>query len=170
MKSTPGERITVPTQQDLTVGQLAQRAGVATSALRYYEERGLIASRRTGGNQRRYAQATLRRVAFIRAAQNVGLSLEEICEALTTLPEGRTPTKRDWHRLSRAWRPRLDQQIERLERLRDRLDGCIGCGCLSLKACALYNPEDELSTEGTGGVLLEPGHDDDVSARRRRRR
>ncbi|GAA1713751.1 redox-sensitive transcriptional activator SoxR [Brachybacterium phenoliresistens] len=158
------------TVHDLTIGQLAERAGVATSALRYYEERGLIGSHRTSGNQRRYEQATLRRVAFIRAAQNVGLSLEEIGEALASLPEGRTPTKRDWHRLSRAWRPRLDEQIDRLERLRDRLDGCIGCGCLSLKACALYNPEDELAAEGTGGVLLEPGHDPEPGDLRRGRR
>lgn len=154
------------TTQDLTVGQLAERSGVATSALRYYEERGLIDSHRTVGNQRRYEQATLRRVAFIRAAQNVGLSLGEIGAALASLPEGRTPTKRDWHRLSREWRPRLDQQVERLIRLRDKLDGCIGCGCLSLRACALSNPDDTLRTEGTGGVLLEPGHDRDVSARR----
>ncbi|MFC0674062.1 redox-sensitive transcriptional activator SoxR [Brachybacterium hainanense] len=153
----------------LTIGQIAERAGVATSALRYYEERGLIESRRTSGNQRRYAQATLRRVAFIRAAQNVGLSLEEIGEALASLPEGRTPTKRDWHRLSRAWRPRLDEQIERLQRLRDRLDGCIGCGCLSLRACALYNPEDALAGRGPGGVLLEPGQEPDAGAARRGR-
>nr|WP_241249084.1 redox-sensitive transcriptional activator SoxR [Agrococcus sp. KRD186] len=154
------------TAHDLTIGQLADRSGVATSALRYYEERKLIRSHRTTGNQRRYAQATLRRVAFIRAAQNVGLSLDEIGAALASLPEGRTPTKRDWHQLSREWRPRLDEQVERLVRLRDKLDGCIGCGCLSLKACALYNPDDELRAEGTGGVLLEPGHDRDVRARR----
>jgi MerR family transcriptional regulator, redox-sensitive transcriptional activator SoxR len=154
------------TSQGLTIGQLAERSGVATSALRYYEQRALIASHRTVGNQRRYAQATLRRVAFIRAAQNVGLSLNEIGAALASLPEGRTPTKRDWHRLSREWRPRLDQQVERLIRLRDKLDGCIGCGCLSLKACALYNPDDELRAEGTGGVLLEPGHDRAIGAQR----
>ncbi|HET8868789.1 MAG TPA: redox-sensitive transcriptional activator SoxR [Agrococcus sp.] len=157
------------TSDELTIGHLSERSGVATSALRYYEERGLIRSRRTVGNQRRYAQATLRRVAFIRAAQNVGLSLDEIGAALASLPDARTPTKRDWHRLSQAWRPRLDQQVDRLTRLRDRLDSCIGCGCLSLRACALYNPDDELSAAGTGGVLLEPGHDRDVSARRRAR-
>ncbi|WP_029150303.1 redox-sensitive transcriptional activator SoxR [Microbacterium indicum] len=144
---------------DLTIGQLAQRSGVNASALRFYEQRGLITSRRSAGNQRRYEQAMLRRVAFIRAAQAVGLRLEEIADALASLPEGRTPTKRDWHRLSREWRPRLDEQIERLTRLRDKLDGCIGCGCLSLKACALYNPDDALAAEGTGGVLLEPGSD-----------
>lgn len=144
---------------ELSIGHLAQRSGVATSALRFYEERGLISSVRTSGNQRRYEQATLRRVAFIRAAQAVGLSLEEIGEALASLPAGRTPTMRDWHRISRAWRPRLDEQIQRLERLRDRLDSCIGCGCLSLKACALYNPDDALAAAGTGGVLLEPEAD-----------
>lgn len=143
----------------LTIGQIARRSGVATSALRYYESRGLICSERNSGNQRRYQQATLRRVAFIRAAQAVGLSLEEIGEALATLPEGRTPTKRDWHRLSTSWKPRLNDQIERLVRLRDNLDSCIGCGCLSLKACALYNPDDTLAERGDGGVLLQPERD-----------
>lgn len=143
-------------QAHLTIGQLAERAGVATSALRYYEEQGLICSERTAGNQRRYRQATLRRVAFIRSAQRVGLTLEEIREALGTLPEGRTPTKKDWARLSRQWRPRLDAQIERLQRLRDRLDGCIGCGCLSLRTCALNNPGDEVAARGPGPVFLEP--------------
>ena len=141
----------------LTIGQLAERSGVATSALRYYEERGLIRSERTAGNQRRYPQAMLRRVAFVRSAQRVGLSLEEIEEALSTLPEGRTPTKADWARLSRSWRPRIEEQIERLERLRDKLDGCIGCGCLSLRRCALSNPRDEVSSRGPGAVFLEPG-------------
>lgn len=140
----------------LTIGQVAQRSGVAPSALRYYEERGLIRADRDRGNQRRFEQSVLRRVAFIRAAQAVGLTLEEIGEALSSLPDSRTPTKRDWHRLSRAWRPRLDRQIERLVRLRDNLDSCIGCGCLSLKSCALYNPDDALASRGTGGVLLEP--------------
>lgn len=129
---------------------------MATSALRYYEDLGLISSERTAGNQRRYLQPTLRRVAFIRAAQRVGLSLEEVAEALATLPEGRTPTKADWARLSRAWRPRIDAQIERLERLRDKLDGCIGCGCLSMRSCALYNPGDEMAERGTGAVRLDP--------------
>ena len=140
----------------LTIGQLSERSGVATSALRYYESQGLIASQRTTGNQRRYPQPTLRRVAFIRSAQRVGLSLDEIAEALATLPEGRTPTRADWARLSRGWRPRLDEQIERLERLRDRLDSCIGCGCLSLKTCALSNPGDEVAPRGPGAVFLEP--------------
>ena len=140
----------------LTIGHLAERAGVATSAIRFYESRGLIRSVRTTGNQRRYEQHTLRRVGFIRTAQRVGLSLEEIAGALATLPEHRTPTKSDWHRLSRSWRPRLDEQIRRIELLRDRLDGCIGCGCLSLRSCALLNPGDEAAEHGTGAVWLDP--------------
>lgn len=140
----------------LTIGHLAERAGVATSAIRFYESRGLIHSVRTTGNQRRYEQSTLRRVAFVRTAQRVGLSLDEIAEALATLPENRTPTKADWSRLSRAWRPRLDEQIERIERLRDKLDSCIGCGCLSLRTCALNNPDDEVAPRGPGAVFLEP--------------
>jgi MerR family redox-sensitive transcriptional activator SoxR len=141
----------------LTVGQLAERSGVAPSALRYYESQGLIHAERTAGNQRRYPRPTLRRVAFIRSAQRVGLSLEEIGEALATLPENRTPTKADWARLSRSWRPRIDAQIERLERLRDKLDGCIGCGCLSLRRCALSNPDDAEAPRGPGAVFLDPG-------------
>jgi MerR family redox-sensitive transcriptional activator SoxR len=138
----------------ITIGQLSQRSGVATSALRYYEDQGLIASERTTGNQRRYAQAMLRRVAFIRSAQRVGLSLDEIREALSTLPDNRTPTKADWTRLSRSWRPRLEEQIRRIERLRDNLDGCIGCGCLSLQKCSLMNPGDVLAGQGPGAVRL----------------
>jgi MerR family transcriptional regulator, redox-sensitive transcriptional activator SoxR len=141
----------------LTIGELSERSGVATSALRFYETQGLIHSERTAGNQRRYRRATLRRVAFIRSAQRVGLSLEEISDALGTLPEGRTPNKADWTRLSQGWRPRIDAQIERLERLRAKLDGCIGCGCLSLRTCALNNPDDEVAARGPGAVYLEPG-------------
>jgi MerR family redox-sensitive transcriptional activator SoxR len=141
----------------LTIGELSARSGIAPSALRFYEAQGLITSVRTSGNQRRYQRATLRRIGFIRSAQRVGLSLEEIAEALSTLPESRTPTKADWARLSRDWRPRLDAQIERLERLRAKLDGCIGCGCLSLKTCALNNPDDEAAERGPGAVFLEPG-------------
>jgi MerR family redox-sensitive transcriptional activator SoxR len=140
----------------LTIGEVAARSGVATSALRYYEAHGLISSVRSSGNQRRYVRPTLRRVAFIRSAQRVGLTLEEISQALATLPEGRTPTKSDWARLSRGWRPRIDAQIERLERLRDKLDGCIGCGCLSLRTCALQNPDDEVAVRAPGAVYLEP--------------
>ncbi len=141
----------------LTIGQLSARSGVATSALRYYEELGLIRSERSAGNQRRYETAELRRVAFIRAAQRVGLTLDEVAEAMATLPEGRTPTKDDWSRLSRSWRPRIDAQIERLQRLRTKLDSCIGCGCLSLRTCALNNRDDEVAARGPGAVFLEPG-------------
>jgi MerR family redox-sensitive transcriptional activator SoxR len=144
------------TRAHLSIGQLSTRSGVATSALRYYEDLGLIAAERSAGNQRRYAPATLRRVAFVRSAQRVGLTLDEVAVARATLPEGRTPTKADWARLSRTWRPRIDAQIERLERLRDKLDSCIGCGCLSLKTCALNNPDDEVAPRGPGAVFLEP--------------
>ena len=126
----------------LSVGELAARGGVAVSALHYYESRGLIHARRSAGNQRRYPRAALRRVAFIRAAQQLGVGLAEIGDALAALPEQRTPTKADWARLSARWREQLDARIAALQALRDRLDGCIGCGCLSLKACALYNPQD----------------------------
>jgi MerR family transcriptional regulator, redox-sensitive transcriptional activator SoxR len=140
---------------EVTIGELSERSGVATSAIRYYEDLGLVSSRRTPGNQRRYERAMLRRLAFIRTAQRVGLSLEEIEAALATLPRSRTPTKADWARLSRDWRPRLDRQIRQLERLRDTLDSCIGCGCLSLRRCALSNPADEVAPRGPGAVFLE---------------
>ncbi|MGA8988034.1 redox-sensitive transcriptional activator SoxR [Aeromicrobium sp.] len=142
--------------ESLTIGQLARRSGVATSAIRFYESKGLVDSERTSGNQRRYPKATLRRIAFIRTAQRVGLSLEEIGAALSTLPDKRAPTKADWHRLSTTWRPRLDEQIRRIELLRERLDGCIGCGCLSLRSCTLVNPGDQLAADGPGAVRLEP--------------
>jgi MerR family redox-sensitive transcriptional activator SoxR len=138
----------------LTIGELSARSGVAPSALRYYERLGLISSTRTGGNQRRYERSMLRRVAFIRVSAQVGVPLEEIGAALAELPAGRTPTRADWTRLSRAWRSRLDEQIALMERLRDRLDGCIGCGCLSLKTCGLYNHGDELAEQGPGPVRL----------------
>jgi MerR family transcriptional regulator, redox-sensitive transcriptional activator SoxR len=140
---------------ELTIGELSERSGIAASAIRYYEDLGLVFSRRTTGNQRRYPRATLRRLAFVRTAQRVGLTLDEIEAALATLPSSRTPTKADWTRLSRAWRPRLDAQIRQLERLRDTLDSCIGCGCLSLRRCALSNPGDEVAERGPGPVLLE---------------
>ena len=140
----------------LSIGQVAERTGVATSALRYWEELGLIASDRTAGNQRRYERATIRRVSFIRAAQRVGLSLDEIAAALARLPRSRTPTAADWARLSRSWRKRLDEQIRSIEALRDQLDSCIGCGCLSLRTCALSNPDDALGVRGPGPVLLDP--------------
>lgn len=136
--------------RELTVGQLAVRSGVAVSALHFYESEGLIKSRRTSGNQRRYPRATLRRVAFIRASQRVGISLKAIEGALAQLPDGRTPTRADWAHLSRSWRDDLDERIRRLENLRDELDGCIGCGCLSLESCRLSNPDDIGGSEGPG--------------------
>ncbi len=135
---------------ELTIGQLSERTGVAPSALRFYEAEGLISSSRSEGGQRRYKRETLRRVSFIRVAQQVGLRLDEIRAALASLPDNRTPTQKDWQRLSASWRPRLDAQIRMLERLRDRLDGCIGCGCLSLKTCQLANPHDEAGERGPG--------------------
>ncbi|MCH7906415.1 MAG: redox-sensitive transcriptional activator SoxR [Chloroflexi bacterium] len=138
----------------LTVGQLATRSGVQTSALRFYESQGLISSRRTEGNQRRYARETLRRVAFIRAARVIGLSLREIVSALGELPEERTPDRDDWAQLSSAWRSVLDDRISELERLRDNLNGCIGCGCLSLESCALFNTDDVLAARGPGARRL----------------
>ena len=140
----------------LTVGELAERGGVAVSALHYYEQRGLIESHRSAGNQRRYKKATLRRVAFIRAAQQLGIGLAEIGEALARLPQQRTPTKADWASLSAGWRRQLDARIAALLALRDRLDGCIGCGCLSLRACALYNPKDACADLGSGAQRLLP--------------
>jgi MerR family redox-sensitive transcriptional activator SoxR len=141
-------------QESLTIGDLARRAGVATSALRFYEARGLIESERTEGNQRRYSRPTLRRVALIRAAQAVGLSLREISETLESLPHQRTANKGDWQRLSRSWRERLDHQIAELEALRDDLTDCIGCGCLSLRSCAILNPSDTISKRGAGARYL----------------
>jgi MerR family redox-sensitive transcriptional activator SoxR len=140
--------------RELSPGQLADRAGVAVSALHFYEAEGLIHSRRTAGNQRRYPRDTLRRVAFIRASQRVGIPLRAIKEALATLPEGRTPTRADWARLSQSWREDLDERIRHLQDLRDQLDGCIGCGCLSIDRCRLYNPDDVRGTEGPGARKL----------------
>ena len=139
---------------DLSIGYVSERTGVSTSALRSYEQEGLIRSRRTDGGQRRYTRDVLRRVSFIRIAQQVGLGLNEIRESLAGLPNDRTPTKADWARLSSAWRPSLDQKIARLV-LWDNLDSCIGCGCLSLRACALYNPHDVAASLGDGARYLE---------------
>jgi MerR family transcriptional regulator, redox-sensitive transcriptional activator SoxR len=139
----------------LTIGAVSERTGVAASALRFYEAEGLIHSERSEGNQRRFSPDMIRRISFIQVAQQVGLSLGEIREALESLPENRTPTEKDWARLATSWRPRLDYQIGMLERLRDRLDGCIGCGCLSLDICPLRNPDDRLAQEGPGARLLE---------------
>ena len=138
----------------LTIGELARRSGVATSALRFYEAEGLLAGSRSAGGHRQYPRHALRRVAFIRAAQTVGLSLPQIKAALASLPDSRTPTKADWARLSAGWAPLLDARIAALQQLRERLTGCIGCGCLSLKACALYNPQDEAGASGAGARLL----------------
>jgi len=135
---------------ELTIGAVSERSGVSASALRFYESEGLVHATRTDGGQRRYARDALRRVSFIRVAQQVGLSLDEIREALASLPQNRTPTARDWQRLSNSWRPRIDHQIAMLERLRDRLAGCIGCGCLSLKFCRLLNPDDQAAQRGPG--------------------
>jgi MerR family redox-sensitive transcriptional activator SoxR len=143
-----------PEPAGLTIGELSARTGVAPSALRFYEAEGLIAATRTSGGQRRYARDTLRRVSFMRIAQQVGLSLEEIRGALRSLPDGRTPTRADWERLSASWRPMLDARIALLERLRDNLSGCIGCGCLSLQVCPLYNPGDALAEKGPGAHIL----------------
>jgi MerR family redox-sensitive transcriptional activator SoxR len=148
----------MPAQRDelLTVGAVSRRSGVAPSALRYYESRGLLGATRTAGGHRVFHRSVLRRLAFVRAAQNVGLTLEEITAALAALPAGRTPTKADWARLSRAWRERLDEQIAALEKLRDGLTSCIGCGCLSLRRCALSNPGDEVAAAGPGARYLSP--------------
>nr|WP_234442489.1 redox-sensitive transcriptional activator SoxR [Streptomyces caniscabiei] len=153
---------------ELTVGQLSARSGAAVSALHFYESKGLISSRRTAGNQRRYSRDALRRVAFVRAAQRVGIPLATIREALAQLPEERTPTREDWAHLSEAWRSELDERIKQLNRLRDHLTDCIGCGCLSMDACVLSNPDDVFGERQSGSRLLverrraerrEPGAD-----------
>jgi MerR family redox-sensitive transcriptional activator SoxR len=145
--------------EQLTIGQVAERSGVPHTALRFYEESGLITAERSAGNQRRYPRAVLRRLAFIRTAQRVGLSLEQIREALAGLPGGRPPTKSDWARLSRAWRTELDARIDALQRLRDRLTSCVGCGCLSLRSCALHNPDDTMGGLGPGALKLKAANE-----------
>ena len=139
----------------LSVGEVAKRSGVAVSTLHFYETKGLIRSLRTEGNQRRYPRGVLRRVAVIKVAQRTGIPLASIQAALARLPDGRAPTAEDWAALSRAWRTELDERILRLTQLRDQLDDCIGCGCLSLKTCPLRNPQDALSAQGPGPRLLE---------------
>ncbi len=136
------------------IGEVAARSGVAPSALRFYERRGLIASTRTPGNQRRYERAVLRRIAFVQAGRAAGIPLERIGAALSTLPAGRTPSRRDWERLSKRWREDLETRIATLQALRDRLNTCIGCGCLSIDKCELLNPEDEAAEEGAGARYL----------------
>ena len=142
------------TTTSLTIGELSRRSGVAASALRFYEDEALLTTLRGPGGQRRYARDVLRRVAFIRAAQAVGLRLDEIRDSLASLPDSRTPNKADWAKLSKGWRPLLDARIEGLTRLRDQLDACIGCGCLSLTACKLYNPADAAGGRGSGARYL----------------
>ena len=142
----------------LSFGQLAKRSGVKVSTCHFYEQKGLIRSTRNTGNQRRYHPDVLRRISVIKAAQKLGVSLESIKAAFATLPEGRTPNKQDWQRLSKRWQQELDERINALQRLRDSLDSCIGCGCLSLKACPLYNPDDNLSQHGSGPVILDQKH------------
>ncbi|MFB9903230.1 redox-sensitive transcriptional activator SoxR [Allokutzneria oryzae] len=139
----------------LTIGDVAARSGVPHTSLRFYEEKGLISSERTAGNQRRYSRSVLRRLAFIRSAQRVGLSLEDVRDALATLPDNRTPTKADWTRLSRSWDKELEIRIDALQRLRQRLATCIGCGCLSMKLCGLYNEDDQQARHGPGAPRLK---------------
>jgi len=141
--------------RELTVGEVSQRSGVAVSALHFYEAKGLLASHRTGGNQRRYPRSVLRRVAVIRVAQRTGVPLATIRQALAALPEDRVPTAADWNRLSARWKAELNDRIARLTELRDKLGGCIGCGCMSLKVCPLRNPLDALGRDGTGPRLLD---------------
>jgi MerR family redox-sensitive transcriptional activator SoxR len=143
--------------REFTIGQLSERSGVSQSALRFYERKGLIAAERSTGNQRRYPAITLRRVALVQAGKSAGIPLERIKAALDTLPADRAPTKRDWERLSRHWREELDLRIKTLESIRGRLTGCIGCGCLSLKRCALLNPDDEAAQRGPGAHFLLSG-------------
>ncbi len=152
----------MPDDPLLTIGELARRSGLATSALRFYEQQGLISAERTAGGQRRYARSTLRRVALVRAAQRVGLPLSEVAEALSAMPHDRMPTKRDWQQLSARWQARLDNQIIAMQTLRDDLTGCIGCGCLSLKSCLLFNPTDVAATLGTGPRYLLGDRSSDV--------
>jgi len=140
---------------ELSVGQMAQRSGVAVSTLHFYETKGLIHSQRTAGNQRRYGRDMLRRIAIIRVAQRVGMPLATILQAFSTLPDGRTPTRKDWERLSAAWREELDERIQKLSQMRDTLDDCIGCGCLSIDRCRLANPGDVLAEDGQGAQRWE---------------
>jgi len=142
-------------KNELTVGEMAERSGVAVSALHFYERKGLIKSRRTAGNQRRYQRGLLRHVAIIRIAQRAGISLVEIRDTLSSLPEDRAPTAQEWRRLSAGWKDRLEQRIKALSQLRDDMQGCIGCGCLSMKVCPLRNPSDVLGKQGVGPVLLD---------------
>ncbi|MFD2167247.1 redox-sensitive transcriptional activator SoxR [Thalassotalea euphylliae] len=139
----------------LSVGQVAKRCGIKVSTLHYYEQIGLLRSWRNAGNQRRYKHEVLRRVSVIKAAQKMGIDLESIKKAFASLPDNRTPTKKDWQLLSKRWQQQLNERIQYLITLRESLDGCIGCGCLSLKSCPIYNPEDIMGQQGDGPILLE---------------
>ena len=139
----------------LAIGDLAARTGLAVSAIRFYEARGLVSALRNAGGQRRFMRSDIRRLSFIRIAQQLGFTIGEIGALLTALPQGRTPTQKDWTRISRVFRRRLDERIAAMTQMRDRLDGCIGCGCLSLRRCALYNPQDRLGRQGSGPQLLK---------------
>jgi MerR family redox-sensitive transcriptional activator SoxR len=141
--------------EELAIGDVAERSGVAASAIRFYEAKGLLASHRTSGNQRRYERAVLRRIALIQAGKAAGIPLEQIRGALDTLPAGRTPSRRDWERFSRRWRQDLDERISTLQSLRNRLTTCIGCGCLSIDKCDLLNPDDEAARKGPGAHYLQ---------------
>ncbi|MFO6464576.1 redox-sensitive transcriptional activator SoxR [Jannaschia sp. KMU-145] len=142
-------------KRELTIGEVSARSGLSVSALRYYEGKGLIAPPRTSGGQRRYPRAELRRLAFIRVAQRLGLSLRRIREALAEVPDGRAPTPADWSAIAAGMQDELTERIETMTRLRDNLDGCIGCGCLSMSACPLWNPDDAKGAEGPGARLVE---------------
>lgn len=140
----------------LSIGDLAERTGLAVSAIRFYEDKGLVRSTRNSGGHRRFERADIRRLSFVLICQQLGFTLREIREQIENLPEGRTPTKRDWSTLARRFRHTLDERIGALTRLRDRLDGCIGCGCLSLQNCSIYNPQDEASEQGPGPRFVLP--------------
>ncbi len=148
--------MSAPLQRELSVGEVASRSGLAVSAIHFYEAKGLIKSRRNAGNQRRFSRDVLRRVAIIKVAQRTGIRLAEIRRAFETLPDSHAPTAADWRRLSASWRHVLNERIDRLTQLRDQLDHCIGCGCLSMEECPLRNPADELAEEGSGPRLLDP--------------
>lgn len=138
----------------LTIGQLAARTGLSVSAIRFYEARGLVAPMRNAGRQRRFLRSDIRRLSFVQIAQQIGFSIEEIGALLKSLPQGRTPTLKDWESISRGFRRELDQRIAAMTRMRDNLDSCIGCGCLSLKRCQLYNPADRMRAKGPGPRFL----------------
>jgi MerR family redox-sensitive transcriptional activator SoxR len=138
----------------LAIGDLAARTGLAVSAIRFYEARGLVSALRNAGGQRRFMRSDIRRLSFIRIAQQLGFTIAEIGTLLATLPQGRTPTQKDWAKISRSFRRRLDERIAAMTLMREKLDQCIGCGCLSLRRCGLYNPQDRLANEGAGPRLL----------------